>query len=410
MKILDKIIYYLIVIYTFSMPIIPSTYHYKSINMTGDTLLFIIIMCFPLLLINKIIISKSFIFNYKTFFKDKINVFMFIWILTMFISIIYARDKSLAYQESLRILYYGILYLIIKYFISDKKSYINITKSYIYSCLVVGICGIYQGIMGIGNLKKSQFGIELRIESTMENSNNLGMFFVFAVFSFILLFINEKKFINKILYLILTIISLANIIMSGSRNALIGVAIGTVILILYYGVKYLIVLIIPIIMASTIHTLSSRLMDISDMSQNLSRIKLWKVALLIIKDHPILGVGNGNYPRYYPDYADKVSYINYTPIKNVHPHNAFLKAFSEMGILGLASFTGMIISSIILIYKYINNEDNQFLKLFYTGIFISMFPFVFMNTIDSFFSAPKVIIYYFITIGICEGIRLKSIL
>ncbi|MDV3426491.1 MAG: hypothetical protein LIR50_04800, partial [Bacillota bacterium] len=59
----------------------------------------------------------------------------------------------------------------------------------------------------------------------------------------------------------------------------------------------------------------------------------------------------------------------------------------------------------ITVYKFIKNRSNNFYNWFYTGVFISLFSMLFMNLLDCFFSSPKVIVYYFILIGVCDGIK-----
>lgn len=408
MKNKKNILYMLIIFFTFIMPIIPSTFHFKFICLAGDMILYLIIIYFILIIIFDKGLRKNIYKNYRTFFKDYLNIFMIIWSVTMFVSVIYAKDKSLAFTESIRLSSYVFLFFILKYYINEEKIYKYILKSYMLISFVIGIFGIYQKIMGMGVIKNGDFGREIRIISFMENSNNLGMYFVFAFFPFIILLIKSKDIKNKIIYLTLTILSLGNIVFCNSRNALLGLTVGIVILIILLGVKYIYLAAIPVLLYC-IPTVSNRVKAISDTNQNLSRLEIWKLALLIIKDHPILGVGNGNYPINLPDYLNAVGKINYNFRNLIHPHNAFLKAYSELGLLGLLSFTGLIISSFVSVYKFIKNGSNNFYNWFYTGVFVSLFSMLFMNLLDSFFTAPKVIVYYFLLLGVCEGIRFRGI-
>lgn len=408
MKNKNSILYLLIIVFTFIMPIIPSTFHFKFIYLAGDMLLYLIVIYFVLILIFDKDVKSSILKNYRAFFSNYLNIFMLIWSVTMFVSVIYSRDRLLAFMESIRLSSYVFLFFILKYYINKEKIYRYILKSYMLSSFVVGIYGAYQYLMGTGLITNTKFGSGIRISSFMENSNNLGMYFVFASFPFIVLAIKDKKIKNKIVYLVLTILSLANIVFSYSRNALVGFTVGIVILIIVMGIRYIYLSLLPVILYC-IPTVTNRIKDISDTSQNLSRMEIWKLAGLIIKDHPILGVGNGNYPINLPDYLSAVGKINYNFRKLVHPHNAFLKAYSELGLLGVLSFTGLIITSFFNVYKFIKNQSNNFYSWFYTGIFASLFSMLFMNLLDSFFSAPKVIVYYFIVLGVCEGINFRKI-
>lgn len=393
-----------IIFFTFIMPIIPSTFHYQFICLAGDMILYLIIVYFIGWLIFNKDLRNNICKNYKKFFNNYLNVFMIIWSLSMFISVFYARDKMLAFTESIRLSSYVFLFFILKYYIFEIKIYNYILKSYMLTSFIIGIYGIYENFVGMGIIVISKFGSEVRVSSFMENSNNLGMYFVFAIFPFIVLLIKDKKIKNKIIYLVLTLISLANIVFSGSRNALIGFTIGILILIITLGVQRIYLLLLPVLIYC-MPTVSTRVKDISDTSQNLSRLEIWKLALLIIKDHPILGVGNGNYTNYIPDYLNSIRKINYNFRKLIHPHNILLKVYSELGLLGLISFIGLFLTSFFSIYNFIKNKADNFYNWFYTGVLASLFSMLFMNLLDSFLSAPKVIVYYFILLGVNEGIK-----
>ena len=405
MKILETILYILIIIFTIFMPLIPSNYKIKSINFTGDTILYFIVLYFLIIILFNKINRNILLKNYKSIFKDYINISMLLWIAAMFISACNAKDKLLALSETLRLSSYIILFFILRYFIKKEKVYKIILKNYMLSSFIIGVFGIYQSFMGYGILESNKFGSEIRISSFLENPNNLGMYFVFAVFPFIVLLIKDKKPINKLIYLLLTFLSLANIILSYSRNAYLGIAVGFLLLIVIFNIKYIFFTIIPVLLIKFIPSIYTRIKDIGDPSQNISRIELWKTAVSMIKDHMILGVGNGNFPEYYGKYLADGEKTNKNLQSIIHPHNAFLKAFSELGLLGFLSFTVMMISSFFKVFGFIKTEGDGFYKSFYTGVFISLFSMVFMNFLDNFFSSPKVVVYYFIVIGVCEGIK-----
>lgn len=405
MKSCKSVLYMLILLFTILMPLIPSTFNFNGISLNGVVILYITILYFFLIVIFR---KEKAVFN-KNFFKDYLNIFMISWVILMFVSVIYSRDKYTAFSESIRVGSYVMLFFIIKFYVDDTKVYDYILKSYMLTVFISAVIGILYGLTGIGTFKTGSLGSEIRVASVLENSNNMGMFFVFAIFPSIVLLIKEKNKRMKSFYFILTVLSMVNIILSYSRNALLGLGFGMILLILSFSIKYIIFMIIPVLLSFFLPSIFTRAEEIFDMSQNLSRLKLWMVAFLIIKDHPILGVGNGNYPRYYFDYADRFKYINYNPSLNVHPHNAFLKAFTELGILGLVLFTGLILNSFASVCKFIKTREKDFYNFFYSGFLISLGSMVFMNMIDSFFNAPKVIVYYFILLGVCEGKRITDV-
>ena len=60
-----------------------------------------------------------------------------------------------------------------------------------------------------------------------------------------------------------------------------------------------------------------------------------RIAVRMVRDHPILGVGVGNYVGLYYKYAEEVPEANRTPVVM---HNGYLAVWSEQGSLGLAFF------------------------------------------------------------------------
>jgi len=73
--------------------------------------------------------------------------------------------------------------------------------------------------------------------------------------------------------------------------------------------------------------------------------------LLMFRDHPILGVGIGNYEINYQDYARKIGLEYRTEIRQAH--SLYVEIISETGILGLLAFFALIIS---LFVRYRQNR------------------------------------------------------
>lgn len=70
------------------------------------------------------------------------------------------------------------------------------------------------------------------------------------------------------------------------------------------------------------------------------RLTLWARTLDAIFAHPVAGVGLGNWAVEYPKY-DRGSLVTYNGSPS-RPHNDFLWIASEIGVIGLAAFIGMI--------------------------------------------------------------------
>jgi O-antigen ligase len=77
---------------------------------------------------------------------------------------------------------------------------------------------------------------------------------------------------------------------------------------------------------------------LSRATENLTALRVWA-------DHPLLGVGPGQFPNYYRDYADDIGVS--VKAANREAHNLYLGIAAETGILGLTAFLGAIVVTFI---------------------------------------------------------------
>lgn len=220
---------------------------------------------------------------------------------------------------------------------------------------------------------------------------------IFIVFSLI---ISSKKPILKLFYLFVFILQILNIISCQSRNALLALVLGAFLITILYNKRYIIFTIILPIILLIIPQSRIRLFEIFNMDQNVSRIKLWKLTSIIIKEHPITGIGYNNFEYVYGDYVSKnpelMIWDGYHPY---HPHNIILKVQSELGILGIIAFFAFIIATIYIFFKLIKSPINKNIKIIIIGLFTSILSFQSMNLIDCYYNSPKPLITLLIILG-----------
>lgn len=104
---------------------------------------------------------------------------------------------------------------------------------------------------------------------------------------------------------------------------------------------------------------TSKLENLENMSYRSSynsRLMIWRAAWEIGKDNPLVGIGPGNFQRYYLDYQSRVLGIEpYLEWAVPEPHNIFLAFWLQTGILGLAGF-------IVLIFWFFKKIFSLFKK------------------------------------------------
>ena len=400
MKSFNKIIYLILLLYLISYAIIPT-----SKLIIGDilVLLLLIVQLLAFILIKK---ERSNVLNIlKHIFKDKIFLSLILLNLAMYISIIFAVDKSLSITHSIRFSIYIFIFYSISYKVKDNHIRI-LFKS------VIGIV-ILSGIYAFAQLSYVIFlGYKIdktiRIPSFLENPNNLAAYTLLSFFILLMLLFNSKNIKFKIFLSISCILLFINIAFSQSRNAFLALIVGMFIITILYNIKFLYITIFLPIILFLIPTTRLRILQIFDASQNDSRFKIWEITKQIISDNPINGIGYDNFSIYFTSYAEKNPLLNIDPSYIAyHPHNTLLKMQVELGILGTVTFLFFIIATSFTLYKLVNISQNIYTKNIMTGVTVGYFTFLFMNLLDSYFNAPKVIITTIILLAFANHYRIS---
>ncbi|WP_027626901.1 O-antigen ligase family protein [Clostridium lundense] len=408
MEIYQLILHISIYAYIILMPLIYSKFRLMGVPFNGDILLAFIVLIYILGLLIFRGIRKNFIAGIKKFFTDYLSLSILALILIMAASLTYAENKILVIKETVRFASYIILYFIILCEGCNKRLLDGILRCYIGVSAIIGCIGLYDYFTGIGMVQTETYGSRVRISSTLENSNNLGVFFILIIFPVVMLAIKERNKKKKELYIALSVIFFLNIIFSFSRNAWLAFAIGCGIFAITYSIKFLFVLIPVGGLSLFIPQIAIRIKEIADVSQNTSRIKVWKIAEMIIKDYPGRGIGSGNFPVVSARYMEQKPGLKTQNFIPYHPHNIFLKIQCELGVFGSIAFAAIIVSIGIKLRSFIKNVDDKFYAAFYKGFCISVIAFMITNLVDSFFSAPKVIAFFWISLSVLQSYNIDK--
>ncbi|MEK7790465.1 MAG: O-antigen ligase family protein [Deltaproteobacteria bacterium] len=133
---------------------------------------------------------------------------------------------------------------------------------------------------------------------------------------------------------------------------------------------------------------------------NTQRFVMWKNTVSMISDHPLLGVGIGNFNLIYHHYVTPEDRYripedwNYYYVRQAH--NEYLQIFSELGIIGIFLFfvfLGWILKSSIS-YLRKNKDDAIFSGLFLSflgSLIISFFVFNFQTAPTSYFFVATIV-------------------
>jgi putative inorganic carbon (HCO3(-)) transporter len=113
------------------------------------------------------------------------------------------------------------------------------------------------------------------------------------------------------------------------------------------------------------------------------RLSYWKETLGIIKDHPLVGIGAGNFNLAQSRFA----------------HNSYLQIWAEMGILGIISILWFVFAILKSGFK-INHSNNISSKNQFICLITASAAFLINNLVDFTFFLPEVSLTWWIVSGL----------
>jgi len=317
--------------------------------------------------------------------KSRLNFPLFIFVVIITVSFFTKSIKEVALYDYINFISYVLLYLAVINFIKQEKEVNHLLKIFFITSFLVALYTLLQ-YYGLD----PYYGHLGTLTSTIGQKNWISNYLVMifpVVFSFFLL-ADDKK--NKSLYLFLLVILYATLLICQSRGIWISITLTTVfafIVILRYKLgdifksnkKWLIILFTVFLVITIIYSTENPLnksrltvieraastFDQDDPSIN-TRFLIWGTSLEMMEDKPLLGLGIGTFKYHYLDY--QAEYLRQHPhyIKNsgkaAEAHNEYLQLVAEIGIVGLISFLGIIISFFFLIYQYLESKKNKEVK------------------------------------------------
>ncbi len=200
-------------------------------------------------------------------------------------------------------------------------------------------------VVGVGFYQYFGLGYK-RIDSTFSVATQTGVYFVGTVL-LNLAFLFFRKTSSRLTLIgssLLLFVNLACLIMTGTRAAWLGFFAGTFFLLVLaiknnklISHKQLIIVFVIVVLAAVLFDLGwviERLASVTDLSNssNQQRIKMLLGGLEMLKDHPLTGVGIGQFPLVYENYLLPGAGV-YT-----HIHCFYLHLVVELGLIGFLVF------------------------------------------------------------------------
>jgi len=402
----------------------------KTIFVYGLTLTFVCFYLLYCLSIRKILITKNIVL-----------IFFLIFALLIGLSTLFSIDKHLSvfgyYTRLNGSLITTVCYLIIFFIVSTvitKKEAIEGIKFLVLSALFVSLWGI-PGHFGYdpncyiltnkftATCWREEFRPTLRIFSTFGQPNWLGAFLTMSIPLALSIVFTTKGF-QKIFFLFSSQVILLGLIFTNSRSSFLSLIISLFIFFGFLGIhktkanfpSILIFLFGSILLLSffgkplwernleairqnlfftqktqvqktnqeitattTVKPPTSTSLESGGTESGTIRIIVWKGAINIFKNFPILGTGPETfattYYRYRPTEHNQTTEWNFLYNK---AHNEYLNYLANTGILGFLAYIALLASILFLVVKNIVRSQNQS-KIIQIGLLSSVVSYLIVN-------------------------------
>lgn len=322
------------------------------------------------------------------------------------VSVVYSDDKVMSLAGAAIYASAFAAFFILKFELNRPFHTKMVLRTYIASVVVVSLYHVSQ-LVFFAFFSPKPF-VRTEHTSFIEHGNILACYMLIALFPMVVMAVRTRKKNLRLAawYAFVSCLITGSIFLTGSRAGMLGVFLGILTLAFYSSRKFLVVLIPASFMLMVVPYSRNRILDIFSYEQNYSRLRIWKAALYMAKEHPILGIGLNSFFHEYPGYVARFPELNNPYDNNVvyHAHNALFNIQAELGIPGMVLLILMLVAMYRSLVRYLGSDKvwKDYLA-FYSGFAVSMIVFVFLNLIDNYSLTPKIICTIAILAGSMHG-------
>jgi putative inorganic carbon (HCO3(-)) transporter len=310
-----------------------------------------------------------------------IAAFVFIAILSAFNSVSFA----LSFRGFFFKLVEGVaLYFITIEAVSDERALNNILRVLLFSMALTAADGIFQLITGTDFIRHFYAG--RMMQGPFHNPNGFSGWLLIMVFLAFGLARSGKN--NRPAMWFLTGLLVICLVLTYSRGAWTAAALALIFMAILKDRKvFVITTVIALILCFIIPCY------IKGASSWAMRSCLWREALQIIEDFPLLGTGINTYANIGPHYAIVGGGGSY-------PHNCYLQMAAETGLLGVGAFVWVIFALFKTSLANLKIIKDPFYKTLLTGMLAGLFGFLAHSFVDTDIYTLQLVNLMWVMIGL----------
>ncbi len=290
--------------------------------------------------------------------------------------------------------YVIVFFLLVNYFNSPKRlkmlALIAIASATIFSIYAITVYYFIEGFPFSARL-----GLTFRGEMT---TDYIGFITIFGICLSLHFLYKSKNIFYKILLVSCFFIMTITTLLTQSRGSLLGFLAALVIL-CFHNKKNIIFIIITIFIIILVPGIKERA-TMDGFTKDI-RIKMNRLTIEAIKDHPIVGVGFGMEIYGNKNVLDLEKLNKQLPLEYqqngvivASPHNTILDIAVRTGVVGLVLFLYILITSLWMLWRTLKLKKGEYFKswaICFFACFVSyMIPALFADTTFG----PRVVIFY----------------
>jgi O-antigen ligase len=283
----------------------------------------------------------------------RLYIFVALYIVWMFVCALMGETVT----RSLYIMKEDWLFLIIPIgiFLMQNETYRRrLIAIFAVGVLMVSVYGLLQHFFGLNWFKESALtaaeGFGYKVRGNFSHRLTFGNYYATAAlffFGYAMARGDELSRTKRGLFLFVALLAMIVTLLSFSRGSILAVVLGLLVAGLILGRNYLIgtvgllaaaALVIALAMPGLAGRFSHAAERELDPGYEGSRPFIWKKSLAIAREHPIFGVGPGNFETAYAErLRPDIPYYR----KHVHAHNDLINMVATYGLPGFVLFSGL---------------------------------------------------------------------
>lgn len=303
--------------------------------------------------------------------------------------------------EGFRAIFQFMFVFFIAFYLNDRPEH---TKALLSIAVLVGsllaLHGIYQWVFKVPMpahwVDTTETGVRTRSFSILGSPNSLGSYMAMLTPISLGLFMQEKQWSKKLLWLAAAAVLAACLIFTFSRGAWLALAGAIAVIGIMYDRRLLIVGFIAAILAAVfVPAVSHRIIYLFSpeylmKSAQSGRISRWFEAYDQMRSNPLFGSGMGHF-------GGAVAKRNFN---TVYVDNYYLKTMAEMGLLGLTAFIWLMLRTIREGYNSLKSLASPETKFMALGMFGGLLAIILHNAVENIFEIPYLNTYFWLIAGL----------